>query len=129
MAAASGPSMPPAPASANSSQLAAADRVVVDRDRGGVGGRAARRTAVAGSSVEHAELVDHRVDTGLQEDRHVLAVRCPSSIALRPSSVPLRAKVSRPASGPLKPPSNRLNPMPLFTPNGSSDSKPREPWY
>ena len=37
--------------------------------------------------------------------------------------------MSRPASGPLKPPSIRLKPTPWFTPNGSSVSKPREPWY
>ena len=37
----------------------------------------------------------------------------------------MSAKVSRPASGPLKPPSSRLKPMPLLTPNGSSVSKPR----
>ena len=53
----------------------------------------------------------------------------PSSSDLRPSSVPLRAKVSRPASGPATPPSIRLNPVPLLTPNGSSVSTPRLPWY
>jgi hypothetical protein len=46
----------------------------------------------------------------------------PSSTDLRPSSVPLSAKVSRPASGPLTPPSIRLKPTPLLTPNGSSVS-------
>ncbi len=53
----------------------------------------------------------------------------PSSSDLRPSSVPLTAKVSRPANGPATPPSSRLNPAPWFTPNGSSVSKPSDPTY
>ena len=52
----------------------------------------------------------------------------PSSTALCPSSVPPSANVSRPASGPLKAPWNRLNPTLWFTPNSSSPSYENEPW-
>ena len=53
----------------------------------------------------------------------------PSSTARWPVSEPLIAKVSRPVSGPLNPASNRLKPMLLLTPIGSSVSYENDPAY
>ena len=59
----------------------------------------------------------------------MLMLPVPSSTAFWPSSAPLRAKVRRPASGPLALASSRLKPTEWFTPNGSSLWAENEPVY